>query len=319
MIKVLDANYDIFLSVTWPPNNNHGICGHIYEIFDYYFILSQRYKTGIFIGEDFTWSEIESIITDKYNVTSREVSDIKNNTYFASRPKILKGKNILFVDGGLNRNFQHFGVKLIFDNVLAFKCSRLDTFHDLRYNNITLLQDNRVYKCTPKDINIAIDYRKKILFSKLKSAVSAEVDTALLYCTKNCRAISDEILCQMPRLYPQFKKLIAITSFPEAYTDKFKHITGISFLSAPVLDLFSKFSSYIYTPTTTMFDCSPRFIAECKHYGKDVIYYNIDEAYLNIDTGLKYRKLDIDTDISSVSLQSDDSIINIIQNVCFNT
>ena len=319
MIKVLDPSYDIFLSATWPPDNNHGICGHIYEIFDYYFILSRQYKTGIFIGEDFKWNEIESILVDKYNVSRDEISDIKRHTFFASRPKIVKGKNILFVDGGLSRNFQHFGIKLIFDNILAFKCSCLDTFYNLHYQNVTLLQDNRVYKCTPKDIDIAVDYRKKILFSKLKPVEVTESDTALLYCTKNCRAISDENLSQMPRLYPKFKKFIVITSFPEVYTDKFKHISELVFPSAPVSDLFNMFSTYIYTPTTTMFDCSPRFIAECKFYGKDVIYHNIDTAYLEVDTGLKYRKLDIDTDINLVSLRNDDSIVNIIQHVCFNT
>ena len=35
----LDPNYDLWLSYTW-SNNNHGICGHTYEIIDYYHILT---------------------------------------------------------------------------------------------------------------------------------------------------------------------------------------------------------------------------------------------------------------------------------------
>jgi hypothetical protein len=39
----LDPNYDLWLSYTW-SSNNHGICGHTYEIIDYYYILKNHFK-----------------------------------------------------------------------------------------------------------------------------------------------------------------------------------------------------------------------------------------------------------------------------------
>jgi hypothetical protein len=50
----LDNNYDLWLSYTW-SKNNHGICGHTFEVIDYYYILKKHFKVGILIGEDIDW------------------------------------------------------------------------------------------------------------------------------------------------------------------------------------------------------------------------------------------------------------------------
>ncbi len=83
----------------------------------------------------------------------------------------------------------------------------------------------------------------------------------------------------------------------------------------PVKNIFEKLNSYIYTPTRDKFDCSPRFIAECRFYNKDVIYHDINENYLKIDTGLQYRKYDIENDFKSINLEENDDIIEIIQSI----
>ena len=79
----------------------------------------------------------------------------------------------------------------------------------------------------------------------------------------------------------------------------------------PVDNLFDKFSTYIYTPVPRKWDCSPRFIAECKYYGKEVIYHNID--YWDVDLGLYWRKHDIDNEFDSLFLRDADEIIPILQ------
>ena len=83
----------------------------------------------------------------------------------------------------------------------------------------------------------------------------------------------------------------------------------------PVNNIFEKFNTYIYTPTRDKFDCSPRFIAECNFYKKGILYHNINEDYLKIDTGLRYRKYDIENDFKSITLQDDDNIIKIIKSI----
>jgi hypothetical protein len=81
----------------------------------------------------------------------------------------------------------------------------------------------------------------------------------------------------------------------------------------PVENIFEKFDTYIYTPTKGSFDCSPRFIAECKYYNKNIIYHDIDENYLNVDTGLKFRKYDIDNNFKSLLLNENDEIVSILK------
>jgi hypothetical protein len=90
----------------------------------------------------------------------------------------------------------------------------------------------------------------------------------------------------------------------------------------PVKNIFERFSTYIYTPTYSVtnpkhgcFDCSPRFIAECAFYNKDIIYHNITDEYLSRDTGLKYRRHDIENNMDSIILTPQDDIINILHEI----
>ena len=144
--------------------------------------------------------------------------------------------------------------------------------------------------------------------------------TALLYITTNCRKLCDDYLLDVIMNY-KFEKYIILTNQPDIYKDKLKDLKNVSFPEMPLENIFEKFDTYIYTPTYSVtkrglgcFDCSPRFIAECKYYDKEVIYDNIDEEYLKIDTGLKYRKLDIENNFESIILKENDDVIDIIRN-----
>ena len=108
----LNRNYDLFLSMTWNNDNNHGISGHLYEILEYYLVLSQNMKIGILICEDLDWKTIKKAIKSKYNINNNEINKIKLNITFANRPKGVIGKNILFVDGGFTRTSLRDGIIL---------------------------------------------------------------------------------------------------------------------------------------------------------------------------------------------------------------
>lgn len=312
----LDKSYDLFLSMTWNIDNNHGISGHLYEIIEYYCLLKDHFKVGIVICEDMNWNIIEKAISTKYNLNKEEILKIKDNCFFYNRPKVMSGKNILFVDGGFTRTSLRDGIVLSFDNIFSFRCSNKDFHYNLPYKNITLLQDQRVYN--DEDNKIAIDYKKKIKFDIYNSIKKNDTKTALLYITTNCRKLCDDYLLDIIMNY-KFEKYIILTNQPDLYKDKLKDFQNISFPEMPLENIFEKFDTYIYTPTYSVtkkelgcFDCSPRFIAECKFYNKEVIYHDIDEQYLNIDTGLKYRKYDIENCFESIILTKDDNIVNVI-------
>jgi len=292
-ITRLDSSYDLWLSYSWCANN-HGICGHTFEVIDYYYILKNHFKVGIFIGEEMDWPTFESAIRSKYSFTDPEVEDFKANIVFNLRPGLLQGKNILFTDGGVV-NAERY--TLIFDNVFYFACGNKEVKNNTK-ENVYILQDDRVYE--PVKLN-GINYKKRILFDKLKPIADAK-DNILLYATKNCRNIDN---------YEQFfhygDNIIAITNIENRPDD----VEGITFVTPPLDDFFEQFTTYIYTPVNRKWDCSPRLIAECKYYNKKVIYHDID--YWDIDLGLYYRVQDIEHDFDSLYLRDNDEIITILK------
>ena len=315
---LLDNTYDLYLSMTWTQDTNqgHGISGHVYEIIEYYLLLRKKIKVGVLICEDLTWEILKKAISTKYSINNKILNELKNNIIFEYQPKMVKGKNILFVDGSFTRTMLPHGIVLIFKNIFSFRCSNKDFHHNLPYKNITLLQDQRVYN--DKDSEIAINYKKKIKFNDYKKIVNKKTDTAMVYLTSNCRKICSDQLLDIVMEY-KFKNYIVLTNKKDEYIKKFKNIKNVLFPEMPVKNIFEKFDTFIYTPTYSVtspihgcFDCSPRFIAECKFYNKNVIYHNIDEKYLKIDTGLKYRKLDIENNFESIKLKDNDEIIQII-------
>lgn len=294
-IVQLDSSYDLWLSYTW-SNNNHGVCGHLYEVIDYYFILKNNFKVGIFLAEDIDWPMLEKTIRFKYNFNEQEIEDVKRNTIFAKRPTLVKGRNILFTDGGVVNTAS---LTLLFDNILYFACGNKE-IKDNTKSNTWILQDDRVYD--PVKVN-GINYKKKILFDRLKLATQSE-DCVLLYATRNCRHLND-----WTEFNSYGKHIVAIVN----KENNPRTIPGISFLEPPVDNLFEKFSTFVYTPVERKWDCSPRFIAECKYYGKQVIFHNIN--YWDTDKGLFWRQWDIDNDFSSLFLTEQDDLISIIKNI----
>jgi len=295
-ILILDNSYDIWLSYTW-SSNNHGICGHTFEVIDYYFVLKKYFKVGILLAEDIDWETFKQSVCAKYSITELELDELQRDTVFKNRPNLIKGRNILFTDGGVINNST---ITLLFDNIFYFACGNKE-IKDNTKKNVFILQDNRVYDTVKVN---GIDYKKKILFSKLLP-ITKSSNKALVYATKNCRQVDN-----YEELLDYGLNLLVITNKenkPNVNNPR------IELLTPPIINLFEKFSTYIYTPTPRKWDCSPRFIAECKYYNKEVIYHNID--YYDVDLGLYWRKWDIENDFDSINLTSDDSLINILSTI----
>lgn len=295
MSKILQisSDYDLILTYSW-SSNNHSICGHTFEVFDYYYILKNHFRVGILFAEDITIEQVEQSIRAKYSFTDDEINDLLANTIFSNRPRIVKCKNILITDGGVV-NMRN--VTLLCDNVFYFACGNKEVA-DNNNSRTYILQDDRVYDKVALN---GINYKKRILFDKLKTLGTSK-DAALVYATKNCRAIPD-----YSDLSAYHNNITVITN-EENRREDFDNFT---FVVPPVDNIFEQFTTYIYTPVERKWDCSPRFIAECHYYGKQVIYHNID--YWGIDHGLYWRYYDIQTDFDSLFLREDDEIIHILK------
>jgi hypothetical protein len=301
-LKQSHPDTQLWVSYSW-SNNNHGISGHLFEVIDYYFILSKKYKTGILLTEEYTHSKLEFVIREKYNFNDEEVQDILDATVFVETPSLASGSNIIFTDGCIDSLNQ---TPLLFDNIFVFLCGKFDSKIP---DNFIILGDDRIY---PKEYN-AIHYVKKILFSRLKrlkrpALFPGWLRTIMVYGTKNCRDLSDKQVKRVSNKYKGYHVMVLTNS-----ENKGEDSEWIKYYEVPIADLFNRFIMYYYTPTRGKYDCSPRFIAECRHYNKQVVYDSkINDEYLEHDLGLKYRMQDIEEDFDSLDLKENDDIFRIL-------
>lgn len=258
-------------------------------------ILRHHFNVGILLCENISWDIVERAITSKYDFSADEIADIKSHTVFHLRPRLVMCKNILFTDGGV---INASNVTLLTNNVLYFACGNKEICRNTS-NKTWVLYDARVYDAV--HIN-GINYKKRMLLDRLKQP-TGQSDNLLVYATKNCRQFNN-----YEELRQYNKHIIAVVNeIPQDSPN------WVEFVVPPVSDIFDKFGTYLYTPVPRKFDCSPRFIVECRHFGKEVIYHNID--YWDIDTGLFWRCWDIDNDWKSLFLTPDDEIVDIVKGI----
>jgi hypothetical protein len=131
----------------------------------------------------------------------------------------------------------------------------------------------------------------------------------MVYATKNCRG-TEEWGPIVSKKYPGYNIMVLCNSENRGVdTDVIKHYV------VPVTDLWNKFLVYYYTPTRGGMDCSPRFLAECRHYNKPVSLDPVVDTteYMAQDPGLRVRLMDIEESWDLLHLQGDDEIIDILQ------
>lgn len=296
-MRIVTLNkHDLYLTYSW-NKNRHGICGHTYEAIEYYMIISKFFNCGLFFVE-LDKELLESTIRSKYDFTEEEIQNIIDNSIFnvGELPTLIKAQNILFVDGSISTINTY---TLLVDNIFMFACG--DKLIQYNTNNkIFILQDDRVYDKV--DVN-GINYIKKILFHRFKQSENVNNRT-LIYATENCRLLTDN---DIRTIFNRDENFLVIANDITKYLS-FQNVLP---MVPPISNIFSQFNKYLYTPVARQFDCSPRFIAECKYLNKEVEYFKID--YLDIDLGLKYRIYDIENNFESLFLTEDDQIINILK------
>jgi len=294
MINIIPDKYKLAIGYTWYSNLSQGICGHMFEMIEYYHTINPHIRTCMLICDQQAFDVIEDAIRDKYDFSEDEVQLMLDDIVFFDNPRMVKGDSFLLVDGHFN------GMKnkvLAFNNILAFPCNDL-SFQTKQ--NITVLQDDRIYG---KGYN-TIHYVKKILFDRYKT-IGESIPNNLVYATETARKLYTEFYLELEDEYDG--GFLLLTNHDVDVSDRFEQVR------LPVKNLFERFDTYIYTPTPNHRDCSPRFIAECKFYGKDVEYFKID--YMDEDAGLCFRRYDIENDFDGICLKEDDPIIEILNGI----
>lgn len=294
---------------------NHGICGHLYEVIDYYFLLNQKFSTEIIIGEYIPLKSLYKSLKTKYKLNRLDLNNLFNNIKFI-RPIIYNCPNsiIIFTEGNIYKD-----IKLIFKckKIILFPCDNISFFNLYEKNNkkdFLILHDTRLKYEIPEEIENK-HYIKKINFNILKDIdYESCLNQTLIYATSNCRLLSIDKIKKYNNSNFYYPLLILINKNSPLLNYDIND--NIKFEVVPINNLMEKFKYYIYTSIERKWDCSNRLLAECKWYKKQVILDDdINEEYLNIDLGLKYRLEDINNNFESLFLTEEDDIINICENI----
>ncbi len=273
---------------SWISGYEHGGCGHTYEVIDYFYILSKFVDTKILLVVNYTLEYFREIIERKYSFSTEEVNYIINRTVIKTQDEMKDIKKIyarivLVTDGFFFKEHPFISKHLI-----CFPCHK-KYINEFYINNLTILQDNRIYIKTKNSIN----YIKKILLDKIRKPVNKS-DKILIYTNSNLRKYN---ITKYPK-----DSVVVVTNDEK--------IDGYQYLDLPVDNIFDEFNEYIYTPVSGQFDCSPRFIVECAYFGKKVTY---DIDYYDI--GLEVRKQDIKDNLMGLNLTEDDFIVQYIKDL----
>lgn len=301
MIKI-NEKYNVLL--TFSPIEE--ITGHWFEVFEYYaFLKSHNFKPCmLFYSIGISKETILDAIYDKYNFI-----DFSDDLIVLSKIDTLIDAHtctIILTDGNF-KSLNDYGIRIISKKMYGFGCGNIE-YPTGYYKESEYLLDKRIY-----DTSYGIHYTKKIYKDILKRPECIlDDEVALLYTTHNCREYALESILEMSNdgvyntdtnTYTKFSKYLIVTPKHKKITLDRKNIV---FLEPPVKNLFSLFSTYVYTPVPRKFDCSPRLICECSLFNKKVLYHNIDYD----DRGLFIRKEDLKND--KIWLSDSDDILSLL-------
>jgi hypothetical protein len=276
-------NYDLVITTSY--NFKFGVCGHLFEMIEYYWAIKNWTKLNvcILLSDGTTLEEFNTALNSKYEDL------IVNDVFYHPFPRLLLTKNLLIVDG--SSKFKNTDVYT--DNFFLLRCHENEyEFYSNNKAQCHLFQDFEIYDDIPLKINV-IDYKKKLLYSKFKEIKGSVEEDAMFYLTDVSRFVSEDELKNIIKKY-NFKNSVVFTNKPDLY--KF-----IKTYEVPVVDMWNKFSKYVYTKLPGKKDCSSRFILECMYYNKEVIY---DIDYY--DKFLEVRKKD---GIIKTSLERGDLLV----------
>lgn len=273
----------------------HGISGHLFEIIEYfyYFTFFKKIKTNILISDGLPEEVFWNVINEKYNFSNEELEEYKLNTFFHFRPKAILANNLFIVDGSLRvRN-----ASILAKNIFMFRCNEDCT----NYKNVIILQDYDVYA----PLENSIDYKKKILLDKYKTIKETNNNIAMFYATSNSRALSGEEIKEIIKEFPEFDEYLILSNKYFDVPEKCRVEL------VPIKNLWESFSTYIYTNASSLIDCSPRFIVECKHFNKEVIFCTRGKK----DKGLEVRMKDMEK--IDLNLKEDNDIFAKIEHTWY--
>lgn len=269
MLKI-DEHYDVVLM----HSPIEEITGHWFEIFEYYTYLRAYgyHPCMLFFSPRISVETIKNTLYEKYSVSIPDEDILKIDF----ENLIVCPHAVCIVCDGNFKSLSNHGIVIVSKKIYGFGCGTVE-YPTSEYKKAIYLLDKRIY-----NVDYGIHYVKKIYADILKKPNDTITNTAMMYVTKNCRYMSKNDIISINHEL-NYKNYMIITHD----IDEYKDIPNVTVCKPPVKNLFEQFDTYIYTPVQRHFDCSPRFIAECQLFNKNVIYYHIDYSDLGLETRIQ--------------------------------
>lgn len=312
---------ELIIMSTWDINGQYDnkVCGHVYEVIEYYWILKDHFNTKFIFPDNI---DIDRCL-EKYTFTEGERQLIKNAMIPQPRNGIINTKNglglVLIVDGNLG-NFNGIirGIPVQFScgknglfpckQKVEYSNSNFDWYliHDFRINHNPLEdydRDNMFVKEKYLPARL-YPYTKKVLLSYLDdsriersyeiiNSHRPEASIYMLYLTGNCRRLTpDELNEQIKANTESFNKILIFTDYyiDVSKIDHPKDKIEVVYIDQPVNIFKYRWTHYLYTPLKRQWDCSNRLMVECMLHNR---YFVLSEKLGYDDPALKIRFYDI--------------------------
>lgn len=272
-------NYDIVLTYSKSNTEKDRICGHTFEVLDYYlYFLDNNIKAVIVIQDDIDLDKIKDAWNNNYNL-NKEVVVIKSKG-------LIIGKTILNCSGF----YKNEDTKYIAKKLFQFRCGVFQNDY-IQSKGIIVLQDNRIFEDKPQN---SINYVKKLNKKYIKVYTNQKEFETFMYWNTELRVPTPK---RQEYLVNKYSGNI-ISNQDLIYNQIY-----------PPINILKRFNNgrYIYTEVTRRFDCSSRLLIECLLNNIEIVFdFDIStEEYFNIDKGLYYRWYDIQHNIDNLFLDND--------------
>ncbi len=273
--------YEIVLTYSRSTSEKNRICGHTFEVLDYYLYFKDLGVSAIIvIQDDISLDKIKEAWNNNYNLNHLE-----------EEPEVVKVHDSIIARKVLNCSgfFKEERTQYVAKQLFQFRCGVYQKDY-LDLKNVIILQDNRIFEDIPKG---SINYVKKINTRYLKRYPNKEPETFMYWNT-------------VLRLPTEARQDYLVKKYhPSIITNqetKYKRIQ-------PPINILKTFAggTYVYTEVTRKFDCSSRLLLECYLNNIEVIFdFDIpEEEYFQKDKGLYYRWYDIKHNIHELFLEND--------------
>jgi len=293
IFNFIDNKNTIYLTYSPAKDEYERICGHTFEVMDYYLLLKDNgYNAKILIFDKFknknklfnAWED--KYVLDDYPNYKKDVI-FKNINFNSINRLYIPG--YLIITSGIDIFWDQI-FKTLTKKIISFQCEEFDYSEYLKFKNFYLLRDERIYQ-NKNSSEKTFNYLKKIYFKRYKKINNIKTKKTLVYVNSKLKDLSEDQIRFFIKNY-KIENILFISGTILTKEQEQKYLKYGELKYAPVENLFDQFDNYLVTPNTRNFDCSPRFVAECKFYNKEIfVPFNPKE-----DLGFYWRWYDIKID-----------------------